>query len=183
MRKFFDESGQALILVALSLPVMFGFVALATDVGLLFRARETLQTAADSAAISGAAEYNYGDATSAAQAASAQNGVTNGVNGATVTVNTPPLLGMYQGQSGYVEVIVSQPQQTFLMGMITGSNSVKVTARSVAALAASSNCLYLLSSSGTALNASNGSSVDAPNCGRRRRHRVVGGCSGRGDDG
>jgi Flp pilus assembly protein TadG len=44
-----DESGQTLIFVALSMTVMLGVVAMATDVGTLFHDRRSLQIAADSA--------------------------------------------------------------------------------------------------------------------------------------
>src|SRR5258705_13870207 len=92
MKRLKDESGQALIITALCMTCLFGFAALATDVGLMLREKRLLQIAADSAAIAGALELNYSSTsvTSAAQAASAQNGYTNGTNGATVTVNGPP---------------------------------------------------------------------------------------------
>jgi Flp pilus assembly protein TadG len=43
------------------MPLLLGFVALAVDVGLMFRAEREMQTAADSGAIAGAEELNYGD--------------------------------------------------------------------------------------------------------------------------
>src|SRR6478752_5405869 len=87
MKRMRDESGQALILVALCLTCILGFVGFATDVGVLLHAKRNLQIAADAAAIAGANEINI-DATqvvAAAKAASAQNGFTNGVNGTTVS--------------------------------------------------------------------------------------------------
>ena len=96
------ERGQALLLVVFSMALLLGFVGFAVDVGMLFRTRQVLQTAADSAAIAGAAEINYSDYNAAAQAAATQNGITNGVNGATVTVNYPPLSGPNKGKAGYV---------------------------------------------------------------------------------
>lgn len=59
MNRLKEESGQVLVMTALSITVLLGFMAFATDVGLLLRERRMLQTAADSAAIAGAAEALY----------------------------------------------------------------------------------------------------------------------------
>jgi uncharacterized membrane protein len=61
-------------------------VGFAVDVGVLFRDKRILQTAADAGAIAGAEEYKYGDWSDAAKKAATHNGVTDGINGYTVTV-------------------------------------------------------------------------------------------------
>ena len=96
------ESGQATIFAVLSMTVLLGFVGFAADVGVLLHTKRNVQTAADSAAIAGAAELGYTDLTygAAGQAAATQNGFTNGVNGAVVTINNPPLYGAHAGQAG-----------------------------------------------------------------------------------
>ncbi|HVC91368.1 MAG TPA: pilus assembly protein TadG-related protein, partial [Acidobacteriaceae bacterium] len=96
-RKLKDESGQATIITLLCMTCLLGFVGFAADVGTLLRAKRNMQIAADSAAIAGAAELTYGGMTTAADAAAAQNGVVVGVNGGTVTVNSPPTAGPYAG--------------------------------------------------------------------------------------
>ena len=159
-----DESGQTVILAALCMAVLLGFLALAVDVGLLFHARRTVQTAADSGAIGGAEEINYGDVTAAAQSDAARNGLVNGVQGAIVIVNSPPLHGPYAGSVGYVEVIASQPQPTYFMNAF-GRSSVGVTGRAVATLAPTQNCIYTLNSVGTSFSISGGASVQTPGCG------------------
>jgi hypothetical protein len=165
MKRLRDESGQALIITALCMTCLFGFAALATDVGIMLNEKRILQIAADSAAIAGAAELNYGNATTAARAAATQNGFTNGTGGATVIVNGPPLNGPHAGQPGYVEVIVSQVQPTLFMGFF-GTSSLKPTARAVAWNgAASSGCIYTLAPSGQDLNVSGGASLTDPACG------------------
>ncbi len=145
MKRLRDESGQVLVLAALSLTAILGLVAFATDIGLLFYAREMMQNAADSAAVAGAAELNFGDMTAAAQSDSAQNGFTNGVNGTIVAVNNPPKSGPNLGKAGYVEVVVSQPQNSVFMRMFNFS-STTVSARAVAAAVPSPSCVYTLSS-------------------------------------
>jgi uncharacterized membrane protein len=74
MRIRSDESGQVLILTALSMTMLFGFLALAVDVGTLFDAKRRLQVAADAAATAGALDYSFnGSTTSAQNAAKAAN--------------------------------------------------------------------------------------------------------------
>jgi hypothetical protein len=165
MKRLKDESGQALVITALCMTCLFGFAALATDVGLILREKRLLQIAADSAAVAGAAELNYGNATSAAQAAAVQNGFTDGTNGAAVTVNPPPLYGPHAHQAGYVEVIVSQVQPALFMGML-GISSMKPTARAVAWNGGSSSgCVYTLGTSGTDLSVTGNSNISILTCG------------------
>jgi Putative Flp pilus-assembly TadE/G-like len=172
-RRFNDESGQALIFAALATTCLFGFVALATDVGIMMRAKRQAQTAADAAAIAGALEYNFlgSSATTAikaaGQAASAQNGFTNGSNGVTVTINPPPLYGPHAGVNGYVEAIVSVQQPTLFMGMF-GIASLTPTARAVATNGggAANGCVYILSPNASdAMELQGSFTVSAPNCG------------------
>lgn len=164
-RKLKDESGQAMILTLLSMTVLLGFVGFAADIGTLLRAKRNLQIAADSAAVAGAAELNYGDMTAAAQAAAAQNGVIVGTNGGAVAVNTPPLYGAYAGQAGYVEAIVSQNQPTSFMNVFN-IVSQTVTARAVATTSTGNGCVYVLNPTSTGAMVVQGSFVvSSPGCG------------------
>lgn len=166
VRKITDDNGQAMILTLLCMTVLLGFVGFAVDIGTLLRAKRNLQIAADSAAVAGAAELNYGNMTSAAVAAASQNGVTIGTNGGAVTVNTPPAYGAYAGQTGYVEAIVTQTQPTFFMNIFNIA-SQNVTARAVAWNGASSNgCVYVCNPSALGAMTLQGSfDVSAPKCG------------------
>jgi Flp pilus assembly protein TadG len=137
------EAGQAIVVVALALVAILGILGLATDIGYLRYTKRQLQTAADAAAMAGAAELAYGDVTSAAQADSAANGFTNGTNGATVTVNNPPLSGQHVGNSSYVEAIVSKITPTFFAKAF-GVKTVTLQARAVADLGSGNNCIFAL---------------------------------------
>ena len=64
------ESGQTLVLAAVCIPLVLGFVAMAVDIGLLFRAKRNLQIAADAGAINAAAELSAGDWSAAGKAGS-----------------------------------------------------------------------------------------------------------------
>lgn len=143
-----SEKGQAVVVVALVLIVLLSFVALAVDVGYLRYEKRQLQTAADAAAIAGAEELSYGDVTSAADADSAANGFTNGSNGVTVTVNNPPASGAHVGDSTYVEAIVSRTAPTFFAKAF-GVSSTRITARAVAHMGSSTNCVFALAPSGS----------------------------------
>ena len=108
MKKIKGESGQVLIFVALSMTVLLGFMAFATDIGVLLHVKREAQTAADAAAVAGAtealAEGNPSTLTTgewnAAMNDAAQNGFTATSNGAldastgtTLTVNIYPTTG------------------------------------------------------------------------------------------
>lgn len=166
MRSIKDDTGQAMILTLLCMTCLLGFVGFAADIGTLLRAKRNLQIAADSAAVSGAAELTYGDMTAAADLAAAQNGVVIGTNGGAVAVNSPPTEGAYAGQSGYVEAIVSQNQPTFFMNVFHIASQT-VTARAVAWNGGSSNtCVYVCDSSAVgAMNLQGSFDVSAPKCG------------------
>lgn len=158
-----DQNGQTIIMAAFLMPVLMCFLALALDMGLMFRAQRQMQIAADSAALAGAEELNYGDITAAARADAASNGVTHGVGGATVVVNVPPLQGPHAGDPAFVEAVASQPQPTFFLGVLN-RNSMTVGARAVAGRGPTNNCMYTLNPTGTDISVSNGVKVDIPGC-------------------
>jgi len=162
MRIVKEEKGQILVFTALSMAVLLGFVGLATDVGQLFHVKRHLQTVADAAATAGALYDSYGvSAVTAGQAAAKANGVTDGVSGATVTINEPPLNGPNVGEAGFVEAIVSVPNNTFFMGLF-GTPTVSVTARAVAGPGPGKACIYLMNSSGTDFSLQGSGTVEAP---------------------
>jgi Flp pilus assembly protein TadG len=168
MRVLRDESGQVIVLTVLCMGVLLGFMALAIDVGLLFRARRNVQIAADAAAIAGALDYKYNASTSTAktagQTAAAANGVTNGAGGAVVAINLPPQNGAYAGSGGFVEAVVSLPTQTFFMGYLFHHNNFTVSARAVAGSGSGTGCVWTLARSGTDVSLTGSGAIDAVNC-------------------
>jgi hypothetical protein len=134
--------GIVAVLVALCLTLLVGIVAIAVDGGLLFDSRRQVQAAADAAALAAAADlyYNYPTYSGSDHAHSARdsaistataNGFTNGDGDDTVVVNIPPSTGPFQGEAGYVEVIITYNQPRYFSG-IFGSGSIPVKARAVA---------------------------------------------------
>ncbi len=155
------------MLVALGLVVLIGVMGLAIDMGYLRYVRRQIQSAADAAALSAGLELSScgtGCTTSiqtAADAASSENGFTNGQKGVVVTANNPPTSGHdpHASDDNYVEVIISQPEPVHFAS-IFGVTSATVSARAEAKRTGSINCVYSL----TSLNLLVGT-VDAPKCG------------------
>src|SRR3989449_5948544 len=91
------SGGQTLVLTALMLTILIGFVGLAADTGYFFDYRRRMTAAADSAAVAAAMEVKR-DPTSTqvatvARTAAAASGFSDGTNGITVAVNRPPVSG------------------------------------------------------------------------------------------
>ncbi len=161
MRLLKDEKGQTTVIAVLSMLVLLGFVALAVDVGTLFRARRNLQIVADAAATAGALDYyknglgNVASVTSAqlaAENAIKANGITNagfttscpvspggGVPQACVAI--PPSSGVHTG-AGFVEVQITQPNPTAFMKAF-GFNSLNVKARAVGGITIGEACIWV----------------------------------------
>ncbi|MDE3136744.1 MAG: hypothetical protein KGL59_09225 [Acidobacteriota bacterium] len=182
------ESGQALVLTAVALVALLGVMGLAIDMGVLRYDKRLQQTAADAAAVAGAANLPYDGAgssgvTTAARVASAQNGFTDGSSATCgapptnlalyavqVTVCNPPIDGPHTGDSNYVESYVSEGQPTFFM-KVMGVSTKTVTARAVATDKGgdvSGGCLITLGppqASIEGVNINGSATLNAPNCG------------------
>lgn len=166
MRLHHDERGQTIILVALSLPLMLGFVGIATDVGALFKDKRTIQTAADAAAIAGALNIATSNWKNAATARATSYGFTDGSNGATVTVHNGPTWAAsnYKNAANYIEVTITQSEPTIFLSLF-GYPSVQVLARAVATNQGAGNgCVYTLGQTGTDLTVQGSPGVNAPGC-------------------
>ena len=182
-----EESGQALVLTALSMVVLICFLALAIDVGQLYYTKRQLQAAADAAALAGALEISQCAGTSncaamqgAAQSALAEDGLagstlltqcaTSAGTGLTLTVNRAPCalgstkLDPNYGNAQYVEAVVSELQPTYF-AKIFGVRSVKVAARAEAGVGTSAVCVYVTNTSANDALELNGRSSLTSACG------------------
>ncbi|MGH9775084.1 MAG: pilus assembly protein TadG-related protein [Candidatus Acidiferrales bacterium] len=158
------QSGQTIVVVAVALVALLAMLGLAIDIGYFRYLKRQLQTAADAAAMAGAAELPFNDVVAAAKADSSANGFADGKNGVTVTVNNPPKSGQHIGDSKFVEVIVSDNASTFFAKAF-GVNSTTMSARAVSHLGNSSNCVFALDPSAqNAINVSGNGSLKA-SCG------------------
>jgi hypothetical protein len=146
-----SEAGQALVMVALMLIVLLSVLGLAIDMGYFRYVKRQLQTASDAAAIAGALAIpscggtpGCSNLVDAAKKASAENGFADGTAGVSVAVHNPPTSAgdPHDGDSKYVEVLVSQPEPTRFANMF-GVNSATLGARGEAR-ASAGNCIYSL---------------------------------------
>ena len=185
MRNLRDESGQVLVMVALSMTVLLGFVAFATDVGVMLRERRIVQSAADAAAIGAATEALWENSPSsvtsgmwtAATKDATLNGFTPGSangsrssNGSLLTINITPNISISgYNASGYVQAIAAQTTPTMFMNLF-GFHSMDVTATAIASHKVTSNgCIYVLDNGGNdpgdTVDMNGNSLISSPNCG------------------
>ncbi|HSC17471.1 MAG TPA: pilus assembly protein TadG-related protein [Rhizomicrobium sp.] len=133
-----DESGNYLIIGALSMPVLVGMAAFGTEEGMLLHKQKVMQHAADSAAVSAAVAV-VGGATDngvvQAKAVAANYGFIGATvvtaNSTQVTVSSPPTTGAYTSDRSAIEVRISQPQSR-LFSSIWGTTRTPISARAVA---------------------------------------------------
>lgn len=159
-----DEAGQTLVVVAICMGVLMGFLGLAVDVGRFWYTQRTLQTAADAAAVAAALEIRVCGSVArcdvmqnAVKSALAENGYSNVAlvngcsgtsgNGLSVVLNQPPCAMGQPPPSTLpgrdVEVIVSQSVPTYF-ARVLGLSSHVVGARAQAQRI-SAPCIYALS--------------------------------------
>jgi len=112
------------------LVMLCGFLGLMADTAQLQYVRMRAQTAADAAAVAALHEMRGGNAVSM-QAAAVDDAARNGVKGATIQVNCPPLSGEHSGDTTAVEARIVERTPTLFMA-IFGHSSVTVLARAVA---------------------------------------------------
>ena len=157
--------GQVLPMAAICLTLLMGIAAIAVDTGYMRYSQRVQQSAADAAAVAGAAELAYPspDVAAAAQVAATNNGYTGGGN-VSVNVYNPPVDGAYDGDNAAVEVQVQVANPSFF-SKIWGNGNDAVTSEAVAVLNphGGNDCIYVLDPSSTTIF--NGATVDAPNCG------------------
>lgn len=155
-----DENGQTLVIVALSLTLLLGFLAFAADIGLMLRQRRMAQTAADAAAMAAATESLIegtpssvttgmwsaasNDATLNGFTPGSSNGTANSSSGVTLAINLSPNITLASyNHPGYVQAIAIVNTPTAFMNMF-GISTMNVGATAIASNTISSNgCIYV----------------------------------------
>lgn len=178
------KRGQVFPLVAIAALVLVGVVGFAVDAGYHQYRQRVQQTATDSAAIAGAAEYAVGDWSAAAKQDAKTNGFQDTTSGTCpanpsvgtvcVYVATPPdAPDAYSGTTGAVEVQITSYNPTFFESVFQIYN-VPITTKAVAVqkTETSDNCVLVLNGNANFNQQTNGTpapgaspGVDAPNCG------------------
>ena len=117
------EQGQAIVLIAALMVVLIASVGLAIDGGGLFLLYRDVQNATDAAALTAAYSLCTGDASTVQPAGTRNatlNGFTNGVDGATVTIENPMSLSRFTNPPAspdlsefiYIEITAEKPSYT-----------------------------------------------------------------------
>lgn len=161
------RSGQALVLISLSLVVLLGFGALAVDIGLLYYTKRRMQTAADAGAVAAAQSLNNGGSYTTATQAAADIAKLDGFDntagtGVTVTA-TEPTISPYN-TSSYVQVTISQPQPTYFLNVL-GYSTVTVSTQAIGGIERAAGCIYALDPSANNTISVTGGSSMAADCG------------------
>jgi len=145
------KRGQIIVLVALSITVLLGFLGLATDIGVLWATKRKAQTAADAAAVAGVnatlGTNSSGYSTAASDVASL-NGFTNGSSGTTVAVSEPTPSGYPSGT--YVQVNITKQVSTYFLGVI-GYRTIPITVSALAGDTSGENSIIALNGSGNGI--------------------------------
>jgi len=123
-----ESDGQVLVLFVLMLIPIFAVLGLGIDGANIFSQQRAAQAVADLSALAGVANLQGGfsTATTAAQTTATNNGYTDGVAGASVSVNTD-----YMGDPSQLQVIISYPVPTYFIQVI-GISTIGVSAQAVA---------------------------------------------------
>jgi hypothetical protein len=131
-----DNRGASIIIFALSLPILIGFIGLGVETSYWYLERRELQEAVDSAALAGAFEkLQNGSVTqirldSAAGAAIARSGFSNPT---TITISNPPVSGIFIGDSSAVEAVLKESYGTHFAAVL-GLSTLDIETRAVAKL-------------------------------------------------
>lgn len=145
MKENTKEKGQVLILIILAAAVIFGFAALAVDVGRLYSERRRAQSAADTAAYAAAFAASQGEARAEYMLKGLKSAERNGFfdddiaaelgERVDVEVYNPPISGKYSVATGtikpaeYYQVFITQEvDPVFSQFVYKGSWTVKVEA-------------------------------------------------------
>lgn len=153
-----DRGGVIIVMFALMLPVLLGFMGLGIEVALWYSNKRDMQAAADAAAIAGAYEIAEGrtsNVTARGTAEAENNGYssTTGsitINNSSADVNsTFPTSGAFTADSEAVEALVTKDVTRLFSAWFFDDNTVTVNGRAVATVVAgaSTACVLALGSS------------------------------------
>jgi hypothetical protein len=106
-----SESGQAIVLLAISIVVLLGFTALAVDGGMVFSDRRHAQNAADAAALAGALQKSNGQSDAVVIQAAERSAESNGYTTDQMSVAISPFTD-FSGSYTLVTVEITKETPT-----------------------------------------------------------------------
>jgi Flp pilus assembly protein TadG len=184
-----SRSGQAAVVLAVSITLLCGMIGLVVDLGWAYFKRESVQAAAESAVLAAASFARSNGSTcgtstfscTASDCASVssgnemyvgceyaqQNGYTDGSHNQHVSVTAgtgaPPTTPGATATSFYVTATVSESVPVTFSRVLNGGSALSVAARATAVVpyGKSPYCIYALATSGSGVQMSNGSLTTA----------------------
>lgn len=113
------ETGQAIVLVAITMVILLASVGLAIDGGNLYLTYRNVQNAVDSAALTAAfTACTDGDAITAAERSLLVNGVDDTVGGVVVEVNRPPVRNTTYTSNDFIEVYAEVTNPSYFIQIV-----------------------------------------------------------------
>lgn len=172
-RRWRDDAGQAVVLIALGMSVLFAAAGVAVDGAQLYVQRRHEQVGADAAAFAAATELvkNWSSPTRAdlARSAALAYAAANGYGASSVAVNIPPTTGPRAGNADFAEVIISRQTPTAFMRIFGPAFATReVRARAVGGITAPPKpySIYALSrTAGPAFHVNGNAEVEAEGAG------------------
>ena len=140
-----DRRGAVAMIIALSVPVLFGALGLGIDAGVWYHAKRDLQSAADAAAIAATHEVarNHGNTeiTAAAQTAVDKNGYPASV---IISVEAPPTSGEFAGEDAAAVQLASPAQLLFLGALSMEEFDIAANATAITDIGNADFCVMAL---------------------------------------
>ena len=142
-RLFTDNSGVVILITALVAPVVIGFVALGVETALWYTQRNSLQAAADAAAIAGAYELRRGKDTNSIITIAREEAKRNGYafTPESNAINVPPESGNYTDDAAVEAILNATIELLFSTNFVEGLGQIE--ARAVALVTEGSEACIL----------------------------------------
>lgn len=127
-----DKRGATVLIFAISLPILIGFLGLGSEVGYWYVNQRNMQTAADFGAYTAAVELRGNKAESWAVTQGTNEALDNGADGGldAISVNIPPLSGAISSNDAAEVIIVRTLPRLFSALFV--DQPLSITARAVA---------------------------------------------------
>jgi putative Flp pilus-assembly TadE/G-like protein len=169
------ESGYGLVFAAFGLIALLGAAGLSVDMGYLRYQRRLLQSAADSAALAGAAQLGAGGGFGQASAAALNDSQINGFEDGNGDVHVTPTRVTLNTNNNALQVVVANTYPTFFMRIFGGSfTKVAVSTVATAQYIGGRGCIYALTG-GSGITVNGGGSINVPNCNILSNQSISGG--------
>jgi Flp pilus assembly protein TadG len=167
------ESGYGLVFAALGLIVLLGAAGMSVDFGYLRYQRRLLQSAADSAALAGAAQLGAGTGTAAAVIAAKNDSELNGFQDGSGDITVTATQTAINGNANTMQVQVQNIYPTFFIRIFGGAlRNITVSTTATAQYQGGRGCIYALTG-GNGINVTG--TVNVRNCNVISNQNIAGG--------